>query len=225
MNDLEKLIYEALQKFPSEDIRDLVAKETGLTVEQVSEKMNEAAKTAGISFPSTSFVLNETKSVIKPTESTDTNTDTDTDTSTEDKNTESSTETDDMDAILKGYLDSNKDGKITYKIGYLPEPASHYINWSSFGDLLLSDIQFKTKTTKVGTKLTDALKDENYDKIFAPRFGFTGSTPLLCPFNENDFKTISDLYALGIMEDYYADDTFVCDGSVVFLYKAPDETK
>ena len=223
MNDLEKLIYEALQKFPSEDIRDLVAKETGLTVEQVSEKMNEAAKAAGISFPSTSFVFNETKSVIKPTESTDTNTSTDT--STEDKNTESSTETDDMDAILKGYLDSNKDGKITYKIGYLPEPASHYINWSSFGDLLLSDIQFKTKTTKVGTKLTDALKDENYDKIFAPRFGFAGSTPLLCPFNENDFKTISDLYALGIMEDYYADDTFVCDGSVVFLYKAPDETK
>ena len=225
MNDLEKLIYEALLKFPSEDIRELVARETGLTVEEVSQKMNEAAKTAGISFPSTSFVLNETKSVIKPTESTDTNTSTDTDTSTEDKNTESSTETDDMDAILKGYLDSNKDGKITYKIGYLPEPASHYINWSSFGDLLLSDIQFKTKTTKVGTKLTDALKDENYDKIFAPHFGFTGSTPLLCPFNENDFKTISDLYALGIMEDYYADDTFVCDGSVVFLYKAPDETK
>ena len=223
MDNLEKLIYEALLKFPSEDIRELVARETGLTVEQVSEKMNEAAKTAGISFPSTSFVLNETKSVIKPTESTDTNTSTDT--STEDKNTESSTETDDMDAILKGYLDSNKDGKITYKIGYLPEPASHYINWSSFGDLLLSDIQFKTKTTKVGTKLTDALKDENYDKIFAPCFGFTGSTPLLCPFNENDFKTISDLYALGIMEDYYADDTFVCDGSVVFLYKAPDETK
>lgn len=223
MDNLEKLIYEALLKFPSEDIRELVARETGLTVEQVSEKMNEAAKAAGISFPSTSFVLNETKSVIKPTESTDTNTSTDT--STEDKNTESSTETDDMDAILKGYLDSNKDGKITYKIGYLPEPASHYINWSSFGDLLLSDIQFKTKTTKVGTKLTDALKDENYDKIFAPRFGFTGSTPLLCPFNENDFKTISDLYKLGIMEDYYADDTFVCDGSVVFLYKAPDETK
>ena len=104
MDKLEALIYEALQKFPSEDIRDLVAKETGLTVEQVSEKMNEAAKAAGISFPSTSFVLNETKSVIKPTESTDTNT------STEDKNTESSTETDDMDAILKGYLDSNKDG-------------------------------------------------------------------------------------------------------------------
>lgn len=231
MDNLEKLIYEALLKFPSEDIRELVARETGLTIEQVSEKMNEAAKTAGISFPSTNFVLNETKSVIEPTDSTDTNTststdtDTDTDTNNKDKNTESSAETDNMDAILKGYLDSNKDGKITYKIGYLPEPASHYINWSSFGDLLLSDIQFKTKTTKVGTKLTDALKDENYDKIFAPRFGFTGSTPLLCPFNENEFKTISDLYPLGIMEDYYADDTFVCDGSVVFLYKAPDETK
>lgn len=99
MNDLEKLIYEALQKFPSEDIRDLVAKETGLTVEQVSEKMNEAAKTAGLSFPSTSFVLNETKSVIEPTKSTDTSTD------NKDKNTESSTETDNMDAILKGYLE------------------------------------------------------------------------------------------------------------------------
>lgn len=96
MDNLEKLIYEALLKFPSEDIRELVARETGLTVEQVSEKMNEAAKTAGISFPSTNFVLNETKSVIEPTESTDT------DTSTEDKNTESSTETDDIDATLKG---------------------------------------------------------------------------------------------------------------------------
>ena len=105
MNDLEKLIYEALLKFPSEDIRDLVAKETGLTVEQVSEKMNEAAKAAGDSFPSTNFVLNETKSVIEPTKSTDTSTDTDTDTDNKDKNTESSTETDNMDAILKGYLE------------------------------------------------------------------------------------------------------------------------
>lgn len=221
MDNLEKLIYEALLKFPSEDIRDLVAKETGLTVEQVSEKMNEAAKAAGVSFPSTNFVLNETKSVIEPTKSTDISANT----ANKDKNTESSTETDDVDATLKGYLDENKDGKITYKIGYLPEPASHYINWSSFGDLLLSDIQFKTKTTKVGTKLTDALKDENYDKIFAPRFGFADSTPLLCPFDENEFKTIRDLYKLGIMEDYYADETFVCDGSVIFLYKAPDKTE
>lgn len=80
MDKLEKLIYEALLKFPSEDIRELVARETGLTVEEVSEKMNEAAKAAGISFPSTNFVLNETKSVIEPTDSTDTSTDTDTDT-------------------------------------------------------------------------------------------------------------------------------------------------
>lgn len=103
MDNLEKLIYEALLKFPSEDIRELVARETGLTVEEVSQKMNEAAKTAGISFPSTSFVLNETKSVIEPTKSTDTSADTDTD--NKDKNTESSTETDNMDAILKGYLE------------------------------------------------------------------------------------------------------------------------
>lgn len=100
MDNLEKLIYEALLKFPSEDIRDLVAKETGLTVEQVSEKMNEAAKAAGISFPAENFALFEAKSVIEPTKSTDTDTNTNTDTSTEDKNTESSTETDDMDAIL-----------------------------------------------------------------------------------------------------------------------------
>lgn len=100
MDNLEKLIYEALLKFPSEDIRELVARETGLTVEQVSEKMNEAAKAAGISFPSTNFVLNETKSVIEPTDSTNTNTDTENDTDNKDKNVESSTETDDMDAIL-----------------------------------------------------------------------------------------------------------------------------
>ena len=105
MDNLEKLIYEALLKFPSEDIRELVARETGLTVEQVSEKMNEAAKTAGISFPSADFVLTETKSVIEPAESTVTSTDTDADTNNEDKNTESSTETDDIDATLKGYLE------------------------------------------------------------------------------------------------------------------------
>lgn len=100
MDNLEKLIYEALLKFPSEDIRELVARETGLTVEEVSEKMNEAAKAAGISFPSTNFVLNETKSVIEPTDSTNTSTDTENDTDNKDKNVESSTETDDMDAIL-----------------------------------------------------------------------------------------------------------------------------
>src|SRR5574344_1564165 len=100
MDNLEKLIYEALLKFPSEDIRELVARETGLTVEQVSEKMNEAAKAAGVSFPSTNFVLNETKSVIEPTKSTNTNTDTENDTDNKDKNVESSTETNDMDAIL-----------------------------------------------------------------------------------------------------------------------------
>lgn len=113
MDNLEKLIYEALLKFPSEDIRELVAKETGLTVEEVSQKMNEAAKAAGDSFPSTNFVLNETKSVIEPTKSTNTDTDvetdadtnTSTDTDNKDKNTESSTETDNMDAILKGYLE------------------------------------------------------------------------------------------------------------------------
>lgn len=57
MDKLEALISEALQKFPSEDIRELVAKETGLTVEQVSEKMNEAAKAAGDSFPAVDFAL------------------------------------------------------------------------------------------------------------------------------------------------------------------------
>lgn len=57
MDKLEALISEALQKFPSEDIRELVAKETGLTVEQVSERMNEAAKAAGDSFPAESFAL------------------------------------------------------------------------------------------------------------------------------------------------------------------------
>jgi hypothetical protein len=57
MDKLEALISEALQKFPSEDIRELVAKETGLTVEQVSERMNEAAKAAGDSFPAETFAL------------------------------------------------------------------------------------------------------------------------------------------------------------------------
>ena len=55
MDELEVLISEALQKFPSEDIRELVARETGLTVEEVSQKMNENAKAAGDSFPAATF--------------------------------------------------------------------------------------------------------------------------------------------------------------------------
>ena len=55
MDKLEALISEALQKFPSEDIRELVARETGLTVEEVSQRMNENAKATGDSFPAATF--------------------------------------------------------------------------------------------------------------------------------------------------------------------------
>ena len=217
MDKLEALIYEALQKFPSEDIRELVAKETGLTVEQVSEKMNEAAKAAGDSFPAVNFALFETKSAITLNHYVD----------DLDGDGESNTEADKAIAANKveAAVDTNKDGKITYKIGYLPEPSSHNTDWSEFGSIELSDIPLETKTAKIGITVADALNGYDYDRAFTTYYEFVNGTYeyTTSAVDEKAANTLSDLSNFG--DIYCADYTFLADGSVILLYKgAADET-
>lgn len=216
MDKLEALISEALQKFPSEDIRELVAKETGLTVEQVSEKMNEAAKAAGDSFPAENFALFETKSAITPKHSV----------GDVDGDGEYDTEADKAIVAnkIEAAVDTNKDGKITYKIGYLPEPSSHNTDWSEFGSTELSDIPLETKTAKIGITVADALKSYDYDRAFTTYSKYVNGTYeyTTSAVDEKAAKTLSDLSNFG--DIYYADDTFLADGSVILLYKgAADE--
>ena len=216
MDKLEALISEALQKFPSEDIRELVAKETGLTVEQVSEKMNEAAKAAGDEFPAVNFALFETKSAITPKHSVD----------DLDGDGEYDTEADKAIAANKveAAVDTNKDGKITYKIGYLPEPSSHNTDWSEFGSTELSDVTLETKTAKIGITVADALKGYDYDRAFTTYSKYVNGTYeyTTSAVDEKAAKTLSDFSNFG--DIYYADDTFLADGSIILLYKgAADE--
>jgi hypothetical protein len=216
MDKLEALISEALQKFPSEDIRELVAKETGLTVEQVSEKMNEVAKAAGDNFPAENFALFETKSAITPKHSV----------GDVDGDEEYDTEADKAIVANKveAAVDTNKDGKITYKIGYLPEPSSHNTDWSEFGSTELSDVPLETKTAKIGITVADALKGYDYDRAFTTYYKYVNGTYeyTTSAVDEKAANTLSDLSNFG--DIYYADDTFLADGSVILLYKgAADE--
>jgi hypothetical protein len=210
MDKLEALISEALQKFPSEDIRELVAKETGLTVEQVSEKMNEAAKAAGDDFPAANFVLFE-KGVVIP------------------KNYVGDLDGDGKDGTeadkaitaerVEEAIDTDKDGKITYKIGYLPESSSNYVDWSDFGSTELSDVPLETKTAKIGITVADALKGYDYDRAFTTYSKYVNGTYeyTTSAVDEKAAKTLSDFSNFG--DIYYADDTFLADGSIILLHK------
>lgn len=220
MDKLEALISEALQKFPSEDIRELVAKETGLTVEQVSEKMNEAAKAAGDDFPAVDFALFETKKDgLKASDMKQYTDDLDGD---GDANTESDKEI--AAEKVTEAIDTNKDGKITYKIGYLPEPSSNNTDWSGFGSTELSDVPFETKTAKIGITVADALKGYDYDRAFTTYSKYVNGTHeyTTSAVDESAAKTLSDFSNFG--DIYDANNTFLADGSIILLYKgATDE--
>lgn len=217
MDKLEALISEALQKFPSEDIRELVAKETGLTVEQVSEKMNEAAKAAGDSFPAANFALFETKGVITPKNYV----------GDLDGDGEADTEADRAITAerVEEAIDTDKDGKITYKIGYLPESSSNNVSWSEFDSLSLSDIPLETKTAKIGITVADALKAYDYDSAFTSCSKIVNGTYeyTTSAVDESTVKKLSDLN--GFDHISYADDTFLADGSIILLYKGAVEAE
>ena len=57
MSNLEKLIIDTLSKFPAENARIVVANKLNISVEQVSEKMNDKAFRSRFDFPAEDFML------------------------------------------------------------------------------------------------------------------------------------------------------------------------
>lgn len=214
MDRLEELIVEALSKFPSEDIRELVARETGLTVEEVTAKMNEAAIAAGDSFPADTFA-NITKGKpegLKPS-------DLKRPYSVKDENGDGVVDEEDEKITAEKVteaIDTNKDGKITYKIGYLPEKSSAS-SISSYGSVNPADISFEEKTAKIGVTLADILEEYSYKHAYteSSESGVNGTyeystTPI-------DLSAYDSLSNYNLEEVYYTSDTFVADGTVIFL--------
>jgi len=213
MEKLQALIAEALEKFPSEDIRELVAKETGLTVEEVSEKMNEAAKASSGEFPAPDFTLIAVKSdTVTPKH----------DVGDVDGDGESNTDADKeiVAGKVKDATDTDGDNKISYKIGYLPKPTSDEgDHFSHFADFDVSDVPFESKTGKIGMTVADALDGYSYDYAYAPYSKYVYGTYEYTTESVNleGASKISDISNIG--EISYPNETFVADGTVIFLFK------
>lgn len=212
MDKLEALISEALQKFPSEDIIELVAKETGLTVEQVSEKMNEAAKAAGDSFPADTFANIKVSNVeLKQSWTPDL-----------DGDGESNTEADKKLGAqkVKEAIDTDNDNKITYKVAVVEDNID--LAYTRFNDLT-----FEEKTVKIGTSVADIIP-EGYAAY---------SSDISYEPNTHEYITVASDLDYYIDNWYYVSysashsshadfcrvsnpsDTFVVDGTVIILRK------
>lgn len=211
MDKLEDLISEALQKFPSEDIRELVARETGLTVEEVSQKMNEAAKAAGDSFPAATFADIKVSGLeLKQSYIPDL-----------DGDGKSNTEADrELGAQkVKEAIDTDGDNKITYKVAV--DDGDIDLAYTRFKDLT-----FEEKTVKIGTSVADIIP-EGYAAY---------SSAISYEPNTSEYITVaSDLdyyrdnwYYISYRSDYDHADfcqvsdpsyTFVADGTVIILKK------
>lgn len=212
MDKLEALISEALQKFPSEDIRELVARETGLTVEEVSQKMNEAAKSAGNSFPAATFA-NIKVSTIELTRSwvPDLNGD-----------GESNTEADRKLGAqkVKEAIDTDNDNKITYRVAVVDGDID--LAYTRFNDL-----DFEEKTVKIGTFVADIVP-EGYvayssDTSYEPNtHEYITVASDLDYYVDNwyyvSYSSSHDSHA-GFCRVSYPSCTFVADGTVIILKK------
>lgn len=212
MDELEALISEALQKFPSEDIRELVARETGLTVEEVSQKMNEAAKSAGNSFPAATFA-NIKVSTIELTQSwvPDLNGD-----------GESNTEADRKLGAqkVKEAIDTDNDNKITYRVAVVDGDID--LAYTRFNDL-----DFEEKTVKIGTFVADIVP-EGYvayssDTSYEPNtHEYITVASDLDYYVDNwyyvSYSSSHDSHA-GFCRVSYPSCTFVADGTVIILKK------
>ena len=211
MDELEVLISEALQKFPSEDIRELVARETGLTVEEVSQKMNEAAKAVGDSFPAATFANIKVSTIeLKQGWTPDL-----------DGDGESDTEADRKIGAqkVKEAIDTDNDNKITYKVAVVDGDVD-------LAYMMFNDLTFEEKTVKIGTSVADIVPEGcvaySSDTSYEP--------------NTNEYITVaSDLdyyrdnwYYISYRSSYnhagfcrISDPsyTFVADGTVIILKK------
>lgn len=212
MDELEVLISEALQKFPSEDIRELVARETGLTVEEVSQKMNEAAeaaKAAGDSFPAATFA-NIKVSTIELTHNWIPDLDGD---------GESNTEADRKLGAqkVKEAIDTDNDNKITYKVAVVDSDVN--LAYTRFNDLT-----FEEKTVKIGTSVAD-ITPEGYI-AYSSHISYEPNTEeYITVASDLDYNREyyicynSDYSYAGFLKVSYPSYTFVADGTVIILKK------
>lgn len=212
MNDLEKLIYEALQKFPSEDIRELVARETGLTVEEVSQKMNEKAIELGETFPSDTFAnLEVSKVELKQPWIPDL-----------DGDGEPNTEADKKLGAqkVKEAIDTDGDNKITYKVAVVNDDVElAYVRFNN--------LTFEEKTVKIGTSVAD-ITPESYRAYssYTDRESYTNE--YITVASDLDFYKDYSYYVsygssylhAGFCEVSNPSYTFVADGTVIILKKA-----
>ena len=212
MDRLETLITEALSKFPSEDIRELVAAETGLTVEQVSKKMNAVAKARADEFPAMNFALLESGKV--DAEDLETRPVGDVD-----RDGMSDTETDREVAadIVTDVVDSNKDKKITYKVGFVPH-VSDYEDKNSVYDMQPSDIDFEERTDNVGIKVSDLLENAGWSDVYGVmsqvdlNTNYPAETVTSADFST--VKTFGDIPNFGSLSNF---DAFIEDGAFIII--------
>ena len=209
MDELEVLISEALQKFPSEDIRELVARETGLTVEEVSQKMNEAAKAAGDSFPAATFANIKVSGLeLKQSYTPDL-----------DGDGKSNTEADRKIGAqkVKEAIDTDNDNKITYKVAVVEDDID--LAYTQFKDLT-----FEEKTVKIGTSVADitprgyAAYSSNTSREPNTEEYITVASDL--DYNRGYYICYNSGYShAGFHEVSYPSYTFVADGTVIILKK------
>jgi hypothetical protein len=212
MDRLETLITEALSKFPSEDIRELVAAQTGLTVEQVSKKMNAVAKARADEFPAMNFALLESGKV--DAEDLETRPVGDVD-----RDGMSDTEADREVAadIVTDVVDSNKDKKITYKVGFVPN-VSDYEEENSIYDMCPSDIDFEERTDNVGIKVSDLLENAGWSDVYGVmsqvdlNTSYPAETVTSADFST--VKTFGDIPNFGSLSNF---DAFIEDGAFIII--------
>lgn len=206
MTELETLIYEALQKFPSEDIRELVAEKTGLTVEEVSQKMNEAAKAESEDFPAADFTKIEVNSNIEiKSYVSDLNNDGEYDTEADKELAKKALEKD---------VDKNKDNKITYYIAEISYRADIY-------NTKVADLSFEEKTAKIGTRIEDVIPDTH--NAYAS-YGCTSLEGIyeyttLELDNSLEYYSDNDYYVCGLHDRFSSvcQSVLLADGAVIVI--------
>lgn len=221
MEKLKALISEALQKFPSEDIRELVARETGFTLEEVSERMDENAKAYTDDFPAVSFALLKKERVYISADNLYVG-DVDGDSLYNTENDKAI-----LSKVLTDQLDPNEDNKITFKIGFLPNTTNMPKNLPFKEFKYAPDqITYEERTEKIGITVQDLLKEPKYKDTTnvymwtdGDSYGYTTKSVDLSKVN-----LISDLSS--IMWDHYFDDhlpVFISDGTTIFFFKGAKE--
>ena len=212
MDELETLISEALKKFPSEDIRELVARETGLTVEEVSQKMDENAKAAGDSFPAATFANIKVSTIeLKQSQTPDL-----------DGDGKPNTEADKKLGAqkVKEAIDTDKDNKITYKVAIADDNID-------LADTKFNDLTFEEKIVKIGTSVADIVP-EGY-VAYSSDTGYEPNThEYITVASDLDYYVDNEYYVSYYSASYdYAgfckvsnpSSTFVADGTVIILKK------